>query len=113
MDKIRLKHRIWVSNGEYTFLGEGRIQLLELIRQHGSIAKAAKEMKMSYKKAWELVASISNSVEHPLVIGQIGGKNGGGSSLSEEGLNWISDFQELNRRVTIFLENEIEQLMRK
>ena len=37
---------------EHRYLGHGRIELLELIGQHGSISKAAKAMGMSYKRTW-------------------------------------------------------------
>ena len=51
--------RIWLEGGEGTFIGFGRAVLLEKIRDHGSISKAAKEMEMSYKHAWKLVESMN------------------------------------------------------
>jgi len=55
---FQLKSRIWIEDKEGIFLGEGRIQLLLAIEKEGSLSKAAKSMKMSYKKAWNLVDAL-------------------------------------------------------
>ncbi|MBI1837768.1 MAG: LysR family transcriptional regulator [Flavobacteriia bacterium] len=71
--KYKIKSRIWICTEEGTFLGEGRIELLKKIDEFGSISKAAKAMKMSYKKAWELVNSMNEQSQEPIVTGKIGG----------------------------------------
>ena len=54
-----LKGRVWIEGASGTFLGYGRVVLLERIAEFGSISKAAKSMDMSYRHAWELVDSIN------------------------------------------------------
>jgi len=54
-----LKGRVWIEGASGTFLGCGRVVLLERIAEFGSISKAAKSMDMSYRHAWELVDSIN------------------------------------------------------
>ena len=63
--------------------------LLEQIGSHGSISKAAKAMKMSYKKAWELVKSMNSNSDDPLVVRTVGGTGGGGSILTNAGKSAI------------------------
>lgn len=94
----QVKNRIWITNSDGTFLAEGRIELLKLIDETGSISKAAKEMKMSYKKAWEMVDSMNKSAREPLMVKSIGGKTGGGSQLTNYGKDVIQKFEELKRR---------------
>ncbi len=67
---------IWIErhDGSERFLGKGRIQLLELIVEHGSISKAAKAMEMSYKRAWDLVNSMNSQAQKPFVITRMGEK---------------------------------------
>ncbi len=87
--------RIWIDGAEGTFLGYGRIVLLERIRDHGSITKAAKSMAMSYRHAWELVDSMNRQAAKPLVESATGGLGGGGAFLTEEGERAIKLFWEL------------------
>jgi molybdate transport system regulatory protein len=53
--------KIRIDFGDGRRIGHGRIQLLELIGEHGSIARAAKAMGMSYKRAWYLMDDFSTS----------------------------------------------------
>lgn len=111
MGAYKIKSRIWICTDNGTFLGEGRVQLLKRISEYGSISKAAKSMKMSYKKAWELVDSMNKQSSSPLVKGQVGGKNGGGSELSELGMKVVSNFEELQKRNIEFLNNETTSIV--
>jgi molybdate transport system regulatory protein len=99
---------IWIErqDGSERFLGKGRIQLLELIIEHGSISKAAKAMEMSYKRAWDLVNSMNSQAQKPFVITQTGGKSGGGTIVTEEGLQAITDYKALQARFKAFLLQE-------
>lgn len=90
-----LRGRLWIDGAEGTFLGYGRIILLERIREHGSITKAAKSMEMSYRHAWELVDSMNRQSPRPLVELATGGRNGGGAHLTEEGEKAVAFFWEL------------------
>ena len=76
---------IRVDFGPYGYLGPGKIQLMSLILQHGSIRSAGKEMGMSYRRAWLLVEEINRIFRAPLVEKQMGGAGGGGAKLSDLG----------------------------
>ena len=71
-----LEARLWMKKSDKNYLGKGRIELLERIREHGSIHAAAKAMKMSYKAAWDSVDAMNNLSETPLVEKVSGGKGG-------------------------------------
>lgn len=90
-----LRGRLWLDGTEGTFLGYGRMILLERIREHGSITKAAKSMAMSYRHAWELVDSMNRQSPRRLVESVTGGRNGGGAHLTKEGERAIVLFWEL------------------
>jgi molybdate transport system regulatory protein len=107
---FKIKSRIWINSENGTFLGEGRIELLKQIESTGSISKAAKAMKMSYKKAWELVSSMNTQFKEPLVVGSVGGLNGGGSALSDMGREIILLFTQLNEKNKQFLKNELDNI---
>jgi molybdate transport system regulatory protein len=67
---------LWLNGPEGTFLGYGRIVLLERIEELGSISKAARSMEMSYKHAWDLLDSMNRQVSDKLLETFRGGKKG-------------------------------------
>ena len=74
----KLSIRIDFDSGS---LGPGKVRLLELIAETGSIRKAAAGMKMSYRKAWLLLQALEETFGAPLVDTATGGKDGGGARL--------------------------------
>lgn len=108
--EYKVKSRVWILTEAGTFLGEGRIELLNKIDEFGSISKAAKSMKMSYKKAWELVSSMNTQCKEPIVVGKIGGKDGGGSVLSETGRKLVVQFNQLNQETIEFLNEKVSKI---
>ena len=85
----KIDGRFWLTNnGEY-FAGRGRIELLKHIRETGSIARAAKVMKMSYKAAWDSVDAMNKMTGQTLVLRTSGGRDGGGSKITDAGMEFI------------------------
>lgn len=66
-------------------IGPGKAELLERIRETGSIAAAGRGMQMSYKRAWMLVEELNAAFAEPLVSSARGGAGGGGARLTETG----------------------------
>ena len=91
------------NNGK-SLLGKGRLELLRQIESTGSISKAAKAMKMSYKSAWDAVDAMNNAMGAPLVESASGGTRGGGSRLTSAGKRLIREFELLEERHRQWLE---------
>lgn len=108
--EYKAKSRIWIEVNDGVFLGEGRVQLLKAIEQTGSISKAAKSLKMSYKKAWNLIDSINKNGKEAAVEKNTGGSGGGGASLTPYGQRLIENYQLLNKKCWEFLDKEMQQL---
>ncbi len=87
------------------FLLEKRIELLIAIKRTGSISKAAKEVPMSYKAAWEAIEAMNNLSTTPIVQRETGGVGGGGTTLTPYGENLIETFEVLKKEQKKFLEN--------
>ncbi len=107
---FEIRGRLWIEGKKGSFLGYGRVVLLERIKKYGSISKAAKSMNMSYKRAWDLVESMNKQAKEPLVITFTGGKGGGGAKLTQAGERAIQNFWRLCERFEDFLKREIENL---
>jgi len=100
-----LEGRFWINKAQHNFLGKGRIELLLCIEESGSITKAAKMMKMSYKAAWDSIDAINNLSEYPLVMRIKGGKGGGGTELTSYAKELIQTYKILSEEHKNFLEN--------
>jgi molybdate transport system regulatory protein len=105
-----LNGRLWMECDGNRFFGPGPLELLERIDATGSINQAAKEMKMSYKKAWEIIGTLNEQSAKPLVTTQTGGTKGGGSIISDEARELIAYYRLLRERFKNFLEKETEKM---
>lgn len=103
-DNINIFARFWFEKNDKSYIGVGRAELLLRIANSGSISKAAKEMGMSYKAAWDSVDIMNKLSPSPLVESGKGGKGGGGTKLTPLGFEAIRVFAELERVKNIFFD---------
>jgi molybdate transport system regulatory protein len=78
-------------------LGPGKVKILELIRDGGSISEAARMMKMSYRSAWVLVDSMNTLFRKPVVNTTLGGRGGGAATLTDFGADVIHRYRAMER----------------
>ena len=78
-------------------LGPGKVKVLELIRDGGSISEAARLMKMSYRSAWVLVDSMNTQFRKPVVNTTLGGRGGGAATLTDFGADVIRRYRAMER----------------
>ncbi|MCX6062279.1 MAG: TOBE domain-containing protein [Campylobacterales bacterium] len=115
---MKIDGRFWLTKEGQSFLGAGRIELLERIDQTGSINAAAKEMKMSYKAAWERINGMNLLADQPLIDRLTGGKGGGGTKLTPYARELIATFHRFNELHRQFIDrfseagNDPERLAR-
>ncbi|WP_430912566.1 winged helix-turn-helix domain-containing protein [Methylobacterium sp. sgz302541] len=78
-------------------VGPGKVQLLEMIAEHGSISAAGRALGMSYRRAWMLVEAMNTGFGRPVVETQAGGKAGGGARLSAFGADVVAHYRAIER----------------
>jgi molybdate transport system regulatory protein len=93
----RLSLRIDLPQGR---IGPGKIDLLEAIDREGSISAAGRALGMSYKRAWDLVASLNQVAGAPVVAASTGGPRGGGAALTDAGRAMVADYRAIERAAT-------------
>src|SRR3954467_14184599 len=93
--KAEVKFRVRVTRGEDIALGPGKIDLLEAIARTGSITAAAKDLGMSYRRAWLLVDTMNRNFRTPLVAAGAGGTHGGGAALTAAGADVIARYRRI------------------
>lgn len=95
---VEVKPRVMV-HGERA-IGPGKADLLELIIETGSISAAAKRMRMSYKRAWQLVDVMNSTFRKPLVVTATGGAQGGGAELTATGREALKCYRAMQTELT-------------
>ena len=93
-------------------IGPGKTELLEAIGRRGSISAAAREMAMSYKRAWQLVDELNRSFATPLVMTVKGGARGGGAALTPRGVQVLVAYRSLEQQAQKLLAAELRRLGR-
>jgi molybdate transport system regulatory protein len=96
-DKLKLNARVWFEQGETNLAGATEVSLLAAIAETGSITQAAKAIGRSYKWAWDTVEAMNQLAGEPLVQREAGGRNGGGTRLTEHGERLIDSYRAIER----------------
>src|SRR5271155_1323781 len=76
-------------------IGIGKIELLEAIVRTGSISKAAREVGMSYRRAWLLIEDMKVNLDEAVVESNTGGVRGGGANVTAFGKQMIASYRRL------------------
>ena len=82
-----------MHHGDAIALGPGKADLLAAIADTGSIAAAARSLKLSYRRAWVMVETINTSFAEPLVATTKGGGGGGGARLTAAGITVLTRYR--------------------
>jgi molybdate transport system regulatory protein len=105
------KFRLRVTVGEVIAIGPGKIQLLEAIRETGSITAAAKSLGMSYRRAWLLLDELNHALRKPAVDSAKGGVQGGGSALTPVGQQLIDTYRRIEDTAASACAADIKRLL--
>jgi molybdate transport system regulatory protein len=99
-----------ISFPEEDRLGRGKMELLEHIRETGSISAAGRAMDMSYRRAWLLVSEMNRMFSEQVVESQRGGQKGGGAALTPFGAELLSRFRRMEATVRASLASDLAWL---
>jgi len=107
---MRGRLRLRVIFGPDIVLGPGKADLLEGIRETGSISAAGRRMKMSYKRAWDLVDAMNRYFTEPVIHTSKGGSGGGGASLTKWGGQVLALYRQIEARSAEAVAGEVDLL---
>ena len=93
-------------------IGPGKVALLEAIAETGSITSAAKQLKMSYRRAWLLVDETNRCLIRPAVETAAGGQKGGGTVLTPVGVELVRRYRELEQKTEVAVARKLNSMMR-
>ena len=111
LKNIHVRTKTWIENDQRELLfGKGKTELLELIEEQGSIAKAAEELGMSYKKAWSHIKILQNNIADELVVPQKGGGGKGGTTLTDEAHELLIKYRQLQKDIESYADKRFAEL---
>jgi len=96
---MEVRARLWLERKGRFVMGSGRAELLRLVRETGSIAKAAEAMGMSYSHAWSQIREMSAAAGGKVVETSRGGRTGGCSRLTPLGIEYLERYQKERERL--------------
>jgi molybdate transport system regulatory protein len=107
---VRCRSRFRILSGDLIALGPGKVDLLESIGREGSISKAARESRLSYRRAWDMVNTMNQCFKEPLVASITGGKGGGGAKLTPAGEKVIQLYRKMEKKADTATQTEWKTL---
>ena len=87
--------RLRVLAGKDIALGPGKVELLRRVQETHSISAAARQMKMSYMRAWTLIQTMNRCFQKPVILTTRGGQERGGAALTETGEQVLALYAQL------------------
>ena len=109
-DTVFPKLRMRILLGPEAILGPGKADLLDLIRNTGSISAAGRHMGMSFKRASSLVDSLNAAFKSPLVESARGGPQGGGARLTEQGAEVLALYRRMEAASQAAIRDDVADL---
>ncbi|MGI4860749.1 MAG: winged helix-turn-helix domain-containing protein [Janthinobacterium lividum] len=100
-----------IRHGEHIVIGPGKVALLEAIRACGSISAAARDLGMSYRRAWLLLDELNRSLATPAAVSGHGGHNRGGCTLTPVGERIVDLYRTIEDKAAASTQAEIASLM--
>jgi molybdate transport system regulatory protein len=94
-------------------LGPGKVRLLELINEHGSISAAGRLMEMSYKRAWTLIDNLNGMFAEPLIVARVGGAGGGKAELTAAGHLVVQTYRAIEGHALAAAEAELQAFQKR
>ncbi len=109
---MEIKSKLWIEVDGKPVFGRGRRFLLEAIDRYGSINRAAKEISISYRKAWGYIKAMEERLGFKLIDRQIGGKNGGGATLTQEAKLFLKKYAELEMGIREMVDERFRKIFK-
>ncbi len=103
----RMQPQVRISFKKSIAMGPGKAALLDTIAASGSISAAARELGMSYRRAWLLVETMNECFRGPLVDTATGGQRGGGATVTDLGFEVVRRYRAMEKKATASVSKEL------
>ncbi|HZE59761.1 MAG TPA: LysR family transcriptional regulator [Burkholderiales bacterium] len=94
-------------------MGPGKAELIVRIGETGSISAAARAMRMSYRRAWQLVEALNHDFREPVITTAIGGSRGGGARVTPFGARLVRQFRAMESKASAAIAADLKRFERQ
>jgi molybdate transport system regulatory protein len=110
--EVKIKSKFWIEVDGQPVFGRGKRCLLEAIEKYGSINRAAKEINISYRKAWSYLNAMEERLGMKLIERQTGGKYGGGTILTENARTILEKYRDMESGLQKTVEGKFKKIFK-
>ena len=110
---MQIRSKLWIEVEDEPVFGRGRRFLLEAIERDGSISGAAKEINISYRRAWSYIKAMEERLGIRLVKRQAGGRNGGGAVLTGEAREFLKRYAEMEEGIKEIVDERFRRVFKR
>lgn len=110
---MEIRYKIWLENKGEVIAGNGKINLLKMIDELGSIQRGAQKMGLSYRHAWGMIQKMEQRAGFKLVKTAVGGKEGGGAILTSRGQELVQKYLTLRNNLDKFVKQKFNEEFRR
>ena len=108
---MRIRTKVWIDDDDGNVIfGGGRECMLEAIERLGSMNKAAKELKMSYRALWGRIKSTEERIGLKILVAKPGGGSACGSTLTPAGKSLLNNYRRLKQKIIKVADREFEKM---
>jgi molybdate transport system regulatory protein len=107
-EMMKVRHKIWLDNGGKAF-GEGPYELLKRVEKTDSLHEAARQMNMSYSKAWKVIKTMEKRLGFAFLDRKVGGLSGGGSRVTPGGKEFLRRYERFESDVKKVIEKTYQK----
>jgi molybdate transport system regulatory protein len=108
---VHIQFRLRIVMADEIAVGPGKVDLLEAVAATGSITAAARQLGMSYRRAWLLVDTMNRCFKEPLTTAEAGGKRGGGTALTPLGAQVVRRYRRIEARAATVAAPDLRALL--
>ncbi len=109
---MEIKSKIWIEVGGKPVFGRGRMFLLKAIDKQGSINQAARDVSISYRKAWGYIKAMEDRLGFRLIERRTGGRNGGGATLTEDAREFLKKYEALEKGIREIVDDRFSEIFK-
>ena len=112
INRIKFNYKIWIETGnEQSILGDGKWKLLKAIDEEGSLKAAMDKLNLTYRKTWDNLKKIENTLGFPVINPTRGGAEGGSTCLTREGQMIVAAFDRFHKKYDSFIRNACQEVL--
>ncbi len=110
---LKLNYKIWIeTDQDKSVFGEGKWELLKAIKETGSLKAAVEKLNISYRRTWDNLKKIEDTLGYPIIEKSRGGADGGQTILTPQGERFVEVFEKFHKNFDSIINATFDLMMK-